>query len=422
MSPPGISARFVCSCLINQQLGLDGTFVTRGAQAVASKHRAGLLRVPALLRGEAQQNRRMKSVFRFILCALFLGAAVLPSHAAFTSLFVFGDSISSTTNGPGNEYYYSTNGLRWSNGRVWVEVLAQRQGLTCDTNKNWSYFGHSSTKLVTNVTSFVASNDVNTTLFVVWVNNADFVNDMGNISNPLTNATAWSNAINLSLTNHFKTITNLYTKGVRTLIMPNAVDITKIPQYNLLTSSAEKTFVRQRVIEFNTGLAVTASNLMTNLPGLKIYVPDLFSLLDDVLLHAANYGLTNALSSQGESIDVLEDESLTDKSLNGPGTNYIYWDYQAPTAKFHAVIADQVQQLIAPAYISGLTQLVGTNQLVIGNTPVGRNGVVEGSTNFVNWTTNQNITSSNVTQTILVPATGPRQFYRLRFPFAWSWP
>ncbi len=362
----------------------------------------------------------MKSVFRFILYALFLGAVVLPSHAGFTSLFIFGDSISSTTNGPGDAYYYNTNGLRWSNGRIWVEVLAQRQGLTCDTNKNWSYYGHNSTGLVANVSSLVVSNDVNTALFIVWVNNADFVNDMAYIY-PSQNTTTWSNAINLSLTNHFKAVTNLYAKGVRTLIMPNAVDITKIPQYNLITSPAEKSFIRQRVIEFNTGFAGTASNLMTSLPGLKIYIPDLFSLLDDVLVHAANYGLTNALYL-GESIDVIEDPSLTDKSLNGPGTNYIFWDWQAPTAKFHAVIADQVQQLIAQVYISGITQLVGTNRLVIGNTPVGRHGVVEGSTNFVNWTTNQNITSSNVMQTVLVPASGPMQFYRLRFPFSWSWP
>ncbi|MEK7707737.1 MAG: SGNH/GDSL hydrolase family protein [Verrucomicrobiota bacterium] len=399
---------------------MNDTVVTRGAQAVASKHRAGLRRIPALLRSGAQQYQRMKSVFRFILYALFLGAVVLPSHAGFTSLFIFGDSISSTTNGPGDAYYYNTNGLRWSNGRIWVEVLAQRQGLTCDTNKNWSYYGHNSTGLVSNVSSLVVSNDVNTALFIVWVNNADFVNDMAYIY-PSQNTTTWSNAINLSLTNHFKAVTNLYAKGVRTLIMPNAVDITKIPQYNLITSPAEKSFIRQRVIEFNTGFAGTASNLMTSLPGLKIYIPDLFSLLDDVLVHAANYGLTNALYL-GESIDVIEDPSLTDKSLNGPGTNYIFWDWQAPTAKFHAVIADQVQQLIAQVYISGITQLVGTNRLVIGNTPVGRHGVVEGSTNFVNWTTNQNITSSNVMQTVLVPASGPMQFYRLRFPFSWSWP
>ena len=78
----------------------------------------------------------MKSALRFILCVGFIRFMVLPAQAAFTSFYVFGDSISSTTNGGGGTYYYGTNGLRWSNGRVWVEVLAQRQGLACATNKN----------------------------------------------------------------------------------------------------------------------------------------------------------------------------------------------------------------------------------------------------------------------------------------------
>jgi hypothetical protein len=47
---------------------------------------------------------------------------------------------------------------------------------------------------------------------------------------------------------------------------------------------------------------------------------------------------------------------------------------------------------------------------------------VSGSTNLVNWTTIENITSSNASQSIFVPRAGPRQFYRLMFPAGWSWP
>ncbi len=39
---------------------------------------------------------------------------------------------------------------------------------------------------------------------------------------------AWNNAINSSLANHSQAISTLYAKGARTLIMPNAVDITKV--------------------------------------------------------------------------------------------------------------------------------------------------------------------------------------------------
>lgn len=356
-----------------------------------------------------------------MLCFLMVGFAVLPTSAAFSSFYIFGDSISSTTNNPGDQIsYYSTNGLRWSNGRVWVEVLAQRQGMVCESNKNWSYYGHNSTNLISATASFVAPPDVSNALVVVWVNNADFVDHMTYIY-PSLNPTTWSNAINASLTNHVRAITNLYAKGVRTLIMPNAVDITKIPQYNLIASASEKSFIRQRAANFNAGFVAVTTNLMTTLPGLKIYVPDIFSLLDDVVAHAANYGLTNALYF-GQSIDALGDPALADKSLNGPGRNYIFWDYQAPTAKFHAVIADYIQQLVSPVHIDDITATAGNSQIVIANTPVGRNGFVEGSTNFVNWTTAQTITSSNATQTVAVPATALQEFYRLRFPFSWTWP
>jgi len=45
---------------------------------------------------------------------------------------------------------------------VWVEVLAQRQGLNYESSKNWSYYGHYSANLVTNVNSFAAPTNANT--------------------------------------------------------------------------------------------------------------------------------------------------------------------------------------------------------------------------------------------------------------------
>ena len=81
----------------------------------------------------------MKSLIAFTAWILMLGPVVFPAQAAFTSLYVFGDGISTTTNGPGGIYYY---GRRYSNGRVWVELLAEWQGLAYDANKNWSYYGH----------------------------------------------------------------------------------------------------------------------------------------------------------------------------------------------------------------------------------------------------------------------------------------
>ena len=100
-------------------------------------------------------------------------------------MYIFGDgACTTTTNTSSGGLYY---GLRNSNGRVWVEVLAQRQGLSADsiTNADWSnsinnysYYGQFSPILVTNLNSFIPPADGNTALFVVWVCDADFVGDM----------------------------------------------------------------------------------------------------------------------------------------------------------------------------------------------------------------------------------------------------
>ena len=418
----------------------------------------------------------MKKLNQIAVTILLFGLVAFQAQAQapYTSFYIFGDGVSTTTNNPeAGQYYY---GMRDDNGRVWVEVLAQRLGMGANsiTNPNWfnssnncSYYGQYSPNLVTNITHYHAPKDASTALFAVWVCDADFVGDFGNIylQGNGTNASMWAKAVSQSLTNHWLIISNLYyAKGARTIIMPNAVDITEIPQYDTYPASDRK-FIRQMIINFNASFSALLNQVqssMTSKGPLTIYKPDIFSLLDNVLTNAGAYGLTNTLY-QGASVDVLDNPTLSNKALNGPGTNYIFWDAVDPSAKMHEVIADTVQQMIAPVQLNGVTVLspstapVYTNQLVVANMPVGLNGFVEGTSNLLqgSWTTVTNINSISVTQSIFVNATplppitlpsgnggsifpggggpststgqtqtnnGEVQSYRLRFPFAWSWP
>jgi phospholipase/lecithinase/hemolysin len=385
------------------------------------------------------QSRKAKILIRFSVGILLFGLAVIPTQAAFTSLYIFGDGVCTTTNNSA-PFPYSTNfyGKRFSNGRVWVEVLAQRQGLGANSitnvnwsnsSNNWSYYGQYSSNVVATLTNFPVRPDANTSLFVVWANDADFVSYMGSIY-PSTNIVTWTNAMNQSLSNHWKIITNLfYAKNARTLITPNAVDITEIPNY-VTYPAAKKSFIRQRVIDYNTAFTALLNQARTSLPGITIYEPDVFSLLDNVLTNAAAYGLTNTLANYGNgvigSIDAVDavNYGFPSASINGYGTNYIFWDPFDPTAKLHAVLADVAQQLISPVRISQLKPVEDENQLNVANMPIGLNGFVDGCTNLVlpNWVTQANFISTNATQAVFVPVSGPLWFYRLRFPYAWSWP
>lgn len=372
---------------------------------------------------------------------LLFGLVTLPTQAAFKSLYIFGDSLSATADlyAPGGAYFY---GQRWSNGRVWTEVLAQRQGLVFDNAKNNSYWDHNSSILLNEIKNFTPPADVANDLFVVWVCNADTYDTasaiLWNPNYPYINANIQSQV------NHLQIITNLYAKGVRTLILPNAVDLSKIPAFNAGTAAP---ILHAECVDYNTRFASTIAQAKALCPGLKIYTPDFYALMNNVLTNAAYYGLTNALSPRGYSIDAYSDPAIKSLTLNGQGTNYIFWDSHDPTAKFHEVIADTVQQLVSPVQISQITALKDGNRLDIANLPIGLKGYVEASTNVVskNWTAVQSVTGTSSVQSVMVPtpinttsvvSAGSGfglppggtpiltavQFYRLNFPFAWTWP
>ena len=360
----------------------------------------------------------MKSFLLLTVGVLLFGATVLPTQAAFSSLYVFGDGLSTTTDNPdtGPLYY----GQRYSNGRVWVEVLAQRQGLVYNAANNDSYWDHNSALTLTDVKNFTAPTNVANDLFIVWVCNADTYD----ATSALDNSSQWQAAISQSQSNHWQIITNLYAKGVRNLILPNAVDISEIPEFNTGSRGA---ILHAGCVAYNVAFSNTIAQARVSRPGLNICALDFFTLLNNVLTNAANYGLTNALAD-GLSIDAVDasyvNPAFPQAATNGYGTNFIFWDPEDPTAKFHEIIADITQQAISPVRISAIAMFKGSNRLDVLNYPAGLNGFVDGCTNLVqkNWTAVVNLAGTNTTQSVFCPVSVPLQFYRLRFPYAWSYP
>jgi len=66
---------------------------------------------------------------------------------------------------------------------------------------------------------------------------------------------------------------------------------------------------------------------------LRLYLLDDNAGLSNVLSAPATYGFTVTMRG------ALEDPSLTDKSFNGPGANYVFWDVLHPTTKLDAMTA-----------------------------------------------------------------------------------
>jgi phospholipase/lecithinase/hemolysin len=395
-------------------------------------------------------NNQIKSTV--IIMLLSLAASTAP--AAFTSIHVFGDSLSTAkVNSPVGPDYY---GDRWSNGRVWVEVLAQRLGLPFNLAANTnSYWGNTSSDLIGEVSRFIPPAKASDALVVIWVNNADLYFPATAPTPTLTNFDA---VISLAQINHYKAITNLYAKGIRNLVMPNVVDISTVPGFN--TYTAYTNLFHLASMNYNAKFYATLDRAKANCPGLKIYVPDFYVLLADLLTQPNIYGLTNA-KKNGLSIDALG--GLSRASLTSePATSYIFWDKTDPSAKVHSIMASVAQQTISPVQI-GLAQLGDYNRIDMINVPVGMSGFLENSTNLATaWTVVTNFNSPAPTQSIFVvapplpadfgaggsdgggwtggpptPGTGTgtttgtnsipfnnvaAQLYRLRFPYNWTWP
>lgn len=352
------------------------------------------------------------------LLALMLAFVSLPrASAGFSSIYVFGDGVCTTTDNSTTTGYYDQS---YCNGKVWVESVSKWQGVTYSAAKNLSYYGHNSIDLKANATAFVAPADVSTSLFFIWCNNADFVDFVGDLDT-FGPVAPWTASMTQSIVDHSAAITTLYDKEVRLIVAPNAVDVMEIPNF-VASDPSDRTYVRNRVIEYNVMFKSAMSNLMASKPGLKILYADAFGFFDQVISDPASYGLVNPVPNNAGLID------SGDSALNGPGASYVFWDQFHPTAKFQMHLADFFQKIVSPVKVNSIACVGGNVQLQIANVPLGRAGSIQGGSNLQPpWSTELSIdepfvSGGTTTKDYSFPTSGSKRFYRVGFPVVWTWP
>ena len=221
---------------------------------------------------------------RFVVCLSIL-ALILPALnalASFSSMYVFGDSLSATSGG-GLQYpppagtsadnYYDG---RFSNGKVWVEYLAEQLGIPFDPNHNFSNFGDDSGEVYNNIVygNYYPPPDIATTLYVLWPGCSDcFALAVFQGTN------SWTDGISNAMSNVSAVVDLLYSQGVRTLVLPNSVDIAKVPFFTYTvgslggdTNEAARVAasVHAQVPQYNAALAATVNQLRAKHPDLAI--------------------------------------------------------------------------------------------------------------------------------------------------------
>ena len=267
--------------------------------------------------------KRSLTLLWLVVCCCFALSA-----SAFDAIVAFGDSLTDTGNEPSEPYLHYQG--RWSNGPLWVEYLSVRLGFPYNASNNLAHSGAQTDDTYNQVKNYTPTGDVSNTLFVVWAGGNDFLQEYKTYW--FDNA-GWSRFTSYSANNLSNAVVNLRSKGARYILVPNTVDVTTIPLLNKLPGFL-RTYLQSKVKMFNNKLSKSLTALQAAYPDIKIYKADIY-LGEKMILK--NY---KADGFKKKSIDALADPTLLDKSFDGPGSKYVFWDPIHPSSKAHSYIAD----------------------------------------------------------------------------------
>ncbi len=362
--------------------------------------------------------------------AVLLCSGVALRAQAYTTIVVFGDSLSDTGNVA--HLTQSAYGIRYpgilldyTDGRftdgsltlppaqqftgLWIEQAAATLGAapmvkdSLDGGTNYAY-GDATTAAGSQVVSYssggttfsitiqnvggqiaayLATHPVitNKTLFVVWGG-----------ANDVLQATTQAQ-ITAAATLETANIQALIAAGATDFLIPNLPPLGAIPRLN--GNAAASALATAGALGYNTALAAGVAGLPTANPGktLRLFQMDIFSLFNSVLASPAVFGLVNATqSAQGQPVDPDE---------------YLFWDDLHPTTYGHYLIARLAESVLTENNAAATTLSLGSANALAGQTvplkavvaaPMGTTTVPTGLVTFYS--------GSTAVATALLDATG----------------
>lgn len=145
--------------------------------------------------------------------------------------------------------------------------------------------------------------------------------------------------------------------GAKNILVPNLPDLSLTP-YIQAQGLPEITAAHNFSVEFNAGLGNGLTNLGALFPDVRIIAFDTFGKFNDFLQNPSAYGFTNTteacLSAAGACAD--------------PGA-YVFWDSVHPTTQAYALFASELAASVVPLPGSLVLFGLGLAALVIGAGP-----------------------------------------------------
>lgn len=294
--------------------------------------------------------------------ALTLGLGITVAAASvqaqqFSSLYVFGDSLSDSgnlfaltggTNPPSPPYF---NG-RVSNGPVWVENLAPAIGFDYVPQTNFAIAGAESGALapidvLNQINGFIGAGGTvpSGALTIVWAGNNDFLRNA---------ATTPSSVLTASVVGNIGTaIGTLNAFGADTFLIPN------LPKFGNSPGGAATGLgdsLNALASFYNTNLHEGLIGLESSL-GVRIMIMDIEGLFDDAIANPGVYGFSNVtipcLDGTAQPTGACPTEAAADAAL--------FWDAIHPTRATHLVVSEFAQatlamfnqspEVVAPSYM-----------------------------------------------------------------------
>ncbi len=297
---------------------------------------------------------------RVFLLLLSLLTAAGDSLQAITisEMVFFGDSLSDVGNisswslgfVPGSAYW---NG-RFSNGPVFPELLSAQWGLgslasSTDGGNNYAYGGAQTSgtgglngwlidDLDEQIDHFLANRTADPeALFVVLAGLNDFLNSSQvNVSVPVANIA--------------DDLTRLHAAGARQMLVINLPRLGDTPRFNDSASLANT--MNGRTDDFNRQLAIALGGLSESLSDISLIQYDLAALFQEVLSNSTQYGFTNVTDPAAPGLDVGDFFYSSGNVVSSP-ENYLFWDEIHPTTTAHAILAEEICDMLESLEANG---------------------------------------------------------------------
>ncbi len=257
----------------------------------------------------------------------------VPHSQPFTRIFAFGDSLTDM-----GRLYELSGGFppapyfegRFSNGRVWVEQLADALGMTIDPGDNYAVGGATTgffnsnngvngkvyPGLLGQIASFTATRDpaeAEGALFVVWAGANDFFVGLRTGQSP-------AELIGTGVRNTAQAIQQLWVFGARHILVVNLPDLGLTPEARAANAGAGLSALSAA---YNEALESVLDSLAA--AGIDTIRVDAFATLRAMVEQPAEFGFTNV--TQPLSV------------LGGNPAEFLFWDQVHPTTAGHAVFA-----------------------------------------------------------------------------------